>query len=231
MPIGHRGRHPAACARSGRLRTRAVGPERTPARICRDAGALVRCNTTLHDMNVAVPATDERAIEVLASGHPLFQGGAVGCGRHSPMCTDSPWIGLRRGNHRRSCPRTSTEQETRSASTTSSLSANAAVWWSLASKQEVDGAESANFVSELAGVRAGSAPPLLRRCLVADLLPVRWSDALDGQDGFAPDLADLFAELNMTPACSVSGCLPNQSPPSSKWCQLYRPVGMCRLRL
>ena len=31
-----------------------------------------RCNTKFHDMNVAVPAADERAIEVLASGLPLF---------------------------------------------------------------------------------------------------------------------------------------------------------------
>ena len=68
------GRHRAACARSGRLRTRAVGPERTLARICREAGALVRCNTKLRDMNVAVPAAEARAIEVLASGLPLFQG-------------------------------------------------------------------------------------------------------------------------------------------------------------
>ena len=48
------GRHRAPCHRSGRLCARAVGPER--------------------DMNVTVSANDERAIEVLASGLPLFQG-------------------------------------------------------------------------------------------------------------------------------------------------------------
>ena len=31
----------------------------------REAGALVRCITNFRDMNVAVPAADERAIEVL----------------------------------------------------------------------------------------------------------------------------------------------------------------------
>ena len=41
------GRHRAACPRSGRLRSRAVAPERTLARICREAGAVVRCNVKL----------------------------------------------------------------------------------------------------------------------------------------------------------------------------------------
>ena len=68
------GRHRGACPRSGRLRTRAVGPERSLARVCREAGASVRCNTKLRDMNVAVSAMDERSIEVLASGLPLFHG-------------------------------------------------------------------------------------------------------------------------------------------------------------
>ena len=68
------GRHRAACPRSGRLRTRAVGPERTLARVCREAGATVRWQAKLRDMNVIVSANDERAIEVLASGLPLFQG-------------------------------------------------------------------------------------------------------------------------------------------------------------
>ena len=68
------GRHRAVCPRSGRLRTRAVGPERTLARVCREAGATVRYNTKLRDMNVAVAAEDERAIEVLASGLPIRQG-------------------------------------------------------------------------------------------------------------------------------------------------------------
>ena len=69
-----RGRHRAACPHSGRLRTRALAPERTHARVCREAGATVRCNAKLVDMNIAVPGCDERAMEVLASGLPLFHG-------------------------------------------------------------------------------------------------------------------------------------------------------------
>ena len=60
-------RHRAACPRSGRLRTRALGPEKTLARICREAGATVRCNAKLRDMDIAVSAQDERAIEVLGA--------------------------------------------------------------------------------------------------------------------------------------------------------------------
>ena len=111
----------------------------TLARICREAGALVRCNTKLRDMNVAVPAADERAIEVLASGLPPVPGSAVGCGRHGPKCTDSQRIGLRWGSHhRRSCPRTSTRRQ--GAQVPRALGrAIAVVWWSWASKQEADG--------------------------------------------------------------------------------------------
>ena len=71
-PLDSRGRHRAACPLSGRLRTRAVAPERT--RVCREAGAIVRTNVKLRDMNIAVRADDERCIEVVASGLPLFHG-------------------------------------------------------------------------------------------------------------------------------------------------------------
>ena len=70
---GH-GRYRAACPHSGRLRTRASAPERTLARVCREAGASVRFNAKLVDMNRAVPADDAREVEVLASGLPLFYG-------------------------------------------------------------------------------------------------------------------------------------------------------------
>ena len=70
--LDREGRHRAACARSGRLKTRALAPERTLARVCREAGATVRFNAKLRDMNLLfVAADDERAIEVLASGPSL----------------------------------------------------------------------------------------------------------------------------------------------------------------
>ena len=46
---------------TGRLKRRAMAPERTLARVCGEAGGLVRFNVKLRDMNVAVPADDDRA--------------------------------------------------------------------------------------------------------------------------------------------------------------------------
>ena len=80
------GRHRAACPRSGRLRTRAGPPERTMARICREAGATVRFNTRLREMNVAVSANDERSIEVLASCVAFASRSTIGIRCHSQMC-------------------------------------------------------------------------------------------------------------------------------------------------
>ena len=72
--VDNLGRHRAACPRSGRLRTRAVVPERTLARVCREAGAVVRRNVKLRDMNTTVLVNDAREIEVLASGLPMHRG-------------------------------------------------------------------------------------------------------------------------------------------------------------
>ena len=49
-------------------------PKRTFARLCREAGATVRLNAILWDMNINVPAADEWAIEVLASGLEMNHG-------------------------------------------------------------------------------------------------------------------------------------------------------------
>ena len=57
-----------------RAKSRAMPTERTLARVCREARAVVRTNVKLRDMNITVSATDERAIEVLAMGLPLHQG-------------------------------------------------------------------------------------------------------------------------------------------------------------
>ena len=54
-----------------RLKSRAMPTERTLARVCREAGAVVRSNVKLRDINIPVSATDKRAIEVLAMGLPL----------------------------------------------------------------------------------------------------------------------------------------------------------------
>ena len=76
-PLDTLGRHRAVCNRSGRLRTRACPTERSLARVCREAGATVRFNTMLRDMNINVSADDHRSIEVLASGLPLHHGAQI----------------------------------------------------------------------------------------------------------------------------------------------------------
>ena len=73
-PLDVLGRHRASCTVSGRIRKRATPIERTVARICREAGALVRFNAFLRDMNINVGAADERRIEVLAQDLPSFGG-------------------------------------------------------------------------------------------------------------------------------------------------------------
>ena len=76
--------------RSGRIRRRAEPLEATVARICREAGARVRENAFLKDMNVGVPASDERRIEVLASGLPCYNGAqlAIDVCLYSPLRGD-----------------------------------------------------------------------------------------------------------------------------------------------
>ena len=72
--VDREGMHYTCCTRTGRIRRRAVPIERTTARICREAGAVVRTNVLLRDMNVGVAAGDGRQLEVLAQGLPCYAG-------------------------------------------------------------------------------------------------------------------------------------------------------------
>ena len=66
---GH-GRHRGACVRSGRVKIRAGALERAMAHVCREAGATVRSNVRVADLNLTAPAGDERRIDVLAQNLP-----------------------------------------------------------------------------------------------------------------------------------------------------------------
>ena len=61
----------------------AVPTEITLAWVCGEAGATVRRNVKLPDMNVHVPATHEREVEVLAAGLPIHHG-STSCGAPRP---------------------------------------------------------------------------------------------------------------------------------------------------
>ena len=63
--------------KSGRPKRRAIPLEIMLARICREAGATVRTNVRLRDMNIQVNAKDERRLEVLAMGLPSRSGAQV----------------------------------------------------------------------------------------------------------------------------------------------------------
>ena len=68
------GDHRSACPRSGVLRARGGPLERAAARICREAGAVVAMHTLVRDLNVGSVPGDDRRIEVIANGLPLWGG-------------------------------------------------------------------------------------------------------------------------------------------------------------
>ena len=69
------GDHRAACARAGVQRSRGVPLEHAAARVCREAGARVTMHTRLANLNIpAVQRIDDRTIEVIANGLPLWHG-------------------------------------------------------------------------------------------------------------------------------------------------------------
>ena len=71
------GHHRSACSRIGLLKPRGTPAEVCRARICREAGARVKENQLLRDLNVIVLADDQRRIEVIANGLPFWGGKQV----------------------------------------------------------------------------------------------------------------------------------------------------------
>ena len=207
------GRHRGACPRSGRLRSRALPMERTLARVCREAGATVRCNCRLRDMNVTVRADDERVLEVLASGLPLHQGAqlAVDITLRSPLTSaglPSPNAahvnGAALARARRDKERKYGELLEGNRCHLVVVGVETGGRWSQ---------EAYEFVNSMAAARARDAPPILR-CSAHLAWQRRWmrmlavscgkafaaslvsslEDAWTGTEDRTPDLADLFAE-------------------------------------
>ena len=86
------GNHRAACPRSGALRERGSPLEQAAARVCREAGARVTTHTLLSHLNIpSVSHVDNRRIEVIVNGLPLFQGAqlAVDTTLVSPLTSSS----------------------------------------------------------------------------------------------------------------------------------------------
>ena len=91
------GHHRAACARAGVLGRRGFAVESAGARICREAGGRVVANALLRDLDLVAPnPRDQRRLEILADGLPLFGGAqlAVDTTLVSPLhCDGSPHPG------------------------------------------------------------------------------------------------------------------------------------------
>ena len=91
------GHHRAACARAGVLGRRGFAVESAGARICREAGGRVVANALLRDFDLVAPnPRDQRRLEILADGLPLFGGAqlAVDTTLVSPLhCDGSPHPG------------------------------------------------------------------------------------------------------------------------------------------
>ena len=114
------------------------------------------------DMDIAVPANDERAVEVLAAGLPLHHGAQLGSGhyiakrfdreRHSaPQCGSGIWRNLQEGPSRQG---TEAYLELLAGDRCRLVVVATGGRWS---------EEAMQFVDDLAAARARDAPPLLRR--------------------------------------------------------------------
>ena len=69
------GHHRAACANVGVLGRRGFALESAATRVCREAGGRASVNQCVRDLDIAAPnAADNRRLEVVADGFPLFHG-------------------------------------------------------------------------------------------------------------------------------------------------------------
>ena len=73
-PLDVLGDHVAACPRSGTLRQRGGPLERAAARVCREAGTAVATNVLVRDLNLQTARQNERRIEVITNGLPVWGG-------------------------------------------------------------------------------------------------------------------------------------------------------------
>ena len=207
------GFHRGNCTKSGRLKARSIPTEIMGTRICREAGARIRTNAFLRDMNVGVEANDQRRIEILASGLPLFHGAQLAIdvtlrnaltmnGDSRPRAAEFDGIvadGAR------------TDKKGTYPELANSRRCHLVVWniecggrWS---------SESVSFLQCLAAAKARSSPSYLRRAtelaftrrwsrmmsiacakaFATSLVAGSASSCVDAPDGACPDFVDLFA--------------------------------------
>ena len=168
-----KGDHRVSC--SSRVKLRATPLENMWARVLKEAGARVKPNVLLRDLNLGV--TDNRNIEVVAYGLPLFGGLpiALDCTLVSVLHQDgSPW------------PKTAQESGVRAEACREEKEGtypefhNSGRARLVVAAMEVGGRwseESCAFLRMLAASRASRLPPVLRRQATLGYLN-RWSSML-----------------------------------------------------
>ena len=197
------GDHRTACATSGVLATRALPLEHAVARVCREAGARVARHVRLADMNLDVPVSDERRIEVVANVLPLWHGSQLALhativspltrrGEAHPRADVQPGCALTAAARRK---RTQTYPELDRARRCRLVVVGVEVGGRF-------GTEAVQFLRLLAGHRAASVPAHLRPAAVASWV-ARWSGllAVAAQRAYAATLLELppAAELGEGP--------------------------------
>ena len=169
------GDHRAACARAGVLRSRGVPLEHAAARVCREAGARVTMHARLANLNIpAVQRIDDRTIEVIANGFPLWHGSqlAIDTTLASPLtAAGEP---RRRGGRYAAAALHAARQKKQRTYPELLASARCRL---VVMGMEVGGRwsqESAEFLRLLAQHKARSAPAPLQQATVTSLIS-RWS--------------------------------------------------------
>ena len=202
-PCGH---HRAACAVSGVLGRRGFAVESAAARICREGGARVTTNRMIRDMDLGVPITDGRRVEVVADGLHLFGGVQLaidttlvstlhcdGSPRRGAAHTDGVTLVAARRRKERTYPEF---VGPRSRARLVVLAGEVGGRWS---------PETRSFLSKLAKAKARSEPPILQR-RAEQAWRMRWSAILAcaAARAFASSLLDLKlggGADGLTPLC------------------------------
>ena len=184
--------------------------EHAAARVCREAGARVTMHTRLANLNIpAVQRVDDRTLEVIANGLPLWHGSqlAIDTTLVSPL-TAAAEPRRRGGRYAAAALHTARQNKQR---TYPELLGSARCRLVVLG-MEVGGRwsqESADFLRLLAQHKARAVPAPLQQATVTSLIS-RWSAILAhaGMHAFAASLLSLPAD-----GLAKGACLPNFQPP------------------
>ena len=195
------GDHRSACPRTGVLRSHGGPLEIAAARVCREAGARVTMHTRITDLNIPAPCRlDERRIEVIANGLPLWNGAqlAVDTTLVAPL-TSTGQPRRRGGRYAGAALHEARQAKERVYPELQGMGRCRLVVFGI----EVGGrwsTEAAQFLRSLAHTKARTVPAQLRHATVTALI-ARWSASLThaAMHAYAASL------LSMPPSSAITG--------------------------